>query len=260
MTKCIVCKRERPNGWGKYCSMKCSNRATKTTPISGWKNCVNCAKAFPYKESAKVRGSWSVELNMMVGSVKQRFCSKQCSLKYRNKHNNPAQTERGRKKISEKAKLRSTDHLRTKEAREKLKKTISGSGHWNWQGGLSKPKCVDCTKTISHGKKRCKKCNGIHIRGENAPNWLGGKTKKEKLLRKRQEVVEWRVKVFERDNYTCQECGARSQKGNKVVLNADHIKPWAIYPELRTELSNGRTLCEPCHRKTKTYGRNAIFY
>jgi 5-methylcytosine-specific restriction endonuclease McrA len=34
-------------------------------------------------------------------------------------------------------------------------------------------------------------------------------------------------------------------------LEADHIKPWAYFPSLRFELSNGRTLCRPCHDKTK---------
>lgn len=63
------------------------------------------------------------------------------------------------------------------------------------------------------------------------------------------EEREWRTRVFERDNWTCQECGAHG-----VRLNADHIKPFGTHPESRFELSNGRTLCEPCHRKTPTYG------
>jgi len=31
------------------------------------------------------------------------------------------------------------------------------------------------------------------------------------------------------------------------------------FPELRFEPSNGRTLCVPCHKKTGTFGRGAIY-
>lgn len=62
--------------------------------------------------------------------------------------------------------------------------------------------------------------------------------------------IAWRKSVFERDNYTCQICGIRG-----VKIQADHIKPFKYFPELRWELSNGRALCVPCHRKTDTYGR-----
>lgn len=87
------------------------------------------------------------------------------------------------------------------------------------------------------------------ISGENANNWQGGKTSENQIIRHRKEYREWRVAVYERDNYTCQEC--QKIGGN---LNADHIKPFAHYPELRFELSNGRTLCVECHYKTDTFG------
>lgn len=68
----------------------------------------------------------------------------------------------------------------------------------------------------------------------------------------------WRKAVFERDDYSCRLCGARNGQGKAVYLQADHIKPFAYFPELRFELSNGRALCKPCHLKTDTYGRKVI--
>jgi len=93
-------------------------------------------------------------------------------------------------------------------------------------------------------------------RGENHPSWKGGLTSVNKTIRNSIEYKLWRISVFERDNYTCMWCYARSRKGEKVYLQADHIKPFALYPELRFAIDNGRTLCIDCHKKTDTYGVN----
>ena len=61
------------------------------------------------------------------------------------------------------------------------------------------------------------------------------------------EHIKWRNKIFERDNYMCQLCGAKSGNGYAVILNAHHIKGWGDFPELRRELFNGVTLCRSCH-------------
>lgn len=79
--------------------------------------------------------------------------------------------------------------------------------------------------------------------------WKGGITPMNDLLRRSSKYRSWRKLVYERDDYTCVLCG---RKGG--ALNADHIKPWCDYPELRFAIDNGRTLCIECHRQTDTYG------
>ena len=61
------------------------------------------------------------------------------------------------------------------------------------------------------------------------------------------EYIIWRTSVFERDDYTCQECGQRG--GTK---HPHHILPWCDYPEPEYSLNvdNGITLCPDCHYKT----------
>lgn len=85
--------------------------------------------------------------------------------------------------------------------------------------------------------------------GASNVNWKGGITPENQKIRHSDEYKKWRKAVFERDDYTCQICGARGGK-----LNADHIKPFAKFPSLRFEVTNGRTLCVICHRTTDTFG------
>lgn len=65
------------------------------------------------------------------------------------------------------------------------------------------------------------------------------------------EELHWRESVLVRDDYKCVFCGSKEN------LEADHIKPKSVFPHLKYEVSNGRTLCGPCHRKTDTYGRRS---
>jgi hypothetical protein len=88
------------------------------------------------------------------------------------------------------------------------------------------------------------------MKPEEQPTWRGGITRKTQQGRGSKKYVAWQQAVLIRDNKTCVWCRATDK------LEADHIKRWAYYPELRYELSNGRTLCQTCHNKT----RNKSFY
>lgn len=99
------------------------------------------------------------------------------------------------------------------------------------------------------------KKRGMLMMGSKNRFWKGGRMQNYteiERIRRSAEYRQWRKAVYKRDDYTCQMCG---QWGGK--LNADHIKRFSDYPELRFEINNGRTLCVECHRQTDTYGGRA---
>jgi hypothetical protein len=119
--------------------------------------------------------------------------------------------------------------------------------------------------TFNKGKKRTEEMNekqslirrGMFAKEKN-PNWKGGKGTERHAKMGQYDYILWRSIVFERDRYTCQDCGAKG-----VFLMAHHIKSWALNPRLRYELSNGITYCKRCHAKNdKHYAkfyREAVF-
>lgn len=122
--------------------------------------------------------------------------------------------------------------------------------------------CLYCDRVLY--KRHCPSEQGVfcdtqcralwrseNLKGANSPSWKGGKTPEKIILRMSRRYKEWREVVYRRDNYTCQMCGKR---GCRLV--ADHIKSFAHFPELRFDLTNGRTLCVGCHKKTGNYGGN----
>lgn len=90
-------------------------------------------------------------------------------------------------------------------------------------------------------------------------NYLGGREKENERIRKSMEYRLWREAVFCRDRYICQlvscvHCKNKAGARNAGGLNADHIKPFCLYPELRFSVENGRTLCARAHKETETFG------
>lgn len=80
--------------------------------------------------------------------------------------------------------------------------------------------------------------------GENNYNYNGNLTVEDRMkTRSYTEYNAWRKEVYERDNYTCVIC--KDNKGGN--LNAHHLYSYSTYEHLRTDLSNGVTLCNDCH-------------
>lgn len=119
---------------------------------------------------------------------------------------------------------------------------------------------ADVSHLIKAGKKHTDFRKGKtyqQIYGENAESELEKRrttmrAKAEKIPKRERNLekhksdfryTDWRNAVFNRDNYTCQDC---QQHGGQ--LEAHHLKSWAKFPELRYELSNGQTLCKTCHK------------
>ncbi|MEH2025796.1 HNH endonuclease [Nostoc sp.] len=124
---------------------------------------------------------------------------------------------------------------------------------------------------ISQRTKNRKWVNGKpELRGSKNPLWKGGKTELSQAIRADALYKKWRSNIFERDEYICQDCGDKSAPGNKVILHADHIIPLHELIDIHRlktieqsrnceslwDISNGRTLCRSCHKKTATYRVN----
>lgn len=148
----------------------------------------------------------------------------------------------------------------------------SGEKNSNWKGGA--PTCQECGRERSRSSQaRCWDCHAKRLESDPQTNSnYSGQLDFTKSLRSYTKE-EWRPKVFERDGYTCQECGDDSG-GN---LQAHHIVPFtalrdqilmenAAELDLDTEegrsellnrakndtrindIDNGVTLCEDCHK------------
>jgi predicted restriction endonuclease len=67
---------------------------------------------------------------------------------------------------------------------------------------------------------------------------------------------DWRKKIYNRDNFTCQWPGCNSKK----KLNAHHIYRWADFPGLRYHIHNGITLCKIHHDMIKNNEDNYRYF
>jgi hypothetical protein len=84
---------------------------------------------------------------------------------------------------------------------------------------------------------------GRNQTGSANANWKGGKTSSNQKKRNDPRMKEWRQAVFERDNFTCQDCGV------KGYLQAHHLVPISRDLDKAFNIENGKTVCVECHEK-----------
>ena len=138
-------------------------------------------------------------------------------------------------KIIKKCNLCKNEFLSWKSQNQKF---CSSKCYWTYKKGTT------IIQNISDVEKHNRRKRMI---GERNPMWKGGDSDKD---RRNSVYKNWRISVFKRDNFICQKCGYYNGSGIKRRdLNAHHIVSWIESIELRYEISNGKTLCVPCHIK-----------
>ena len=83
-------------------------------------------------------------------------------------------------------------------------------------------------------------------------------------IRQLPEGITWRKQVFQRDRFTCQNCGKKGGylEAHHIVSFSKILKDYkvttikeALSCKKLWDITNGQTLCKPCHMKTKNYRR-----
>lgn len=171
-------------------------------------------------------------------------------------------TEEHKRKISKSNKGKHYYWLGKKfseEHRKKMSETAKKKGFGKWSKG--KKLSLETIQKIVQKTKQTQ-----FKKGNKHPNWRGGITPLRYQILNLPQYKNWRKKIYERDDFTCQWC---KKRGGKIA--ADH------YPESFSEIlfhnniislkgakkckqlwniNNGRVLCFNCHKKTDNYGFN----
>ena len=119
----------------------------------------------------------------------------------------------------------------------------------------------DYVKRNHNGLTYCQPCTmRVLLSGENSVNYNKELTDEDRIKGRHRinneiHIATWSKKIMARDNYTCQKCGKRGG----INLVAHHIDSYDWCKEKRTDMTNGVTLCENCHKTFHSlygYGQN----
>jgi hypothetical protein len=193
------------------------------------------------------------------------------------------------KKIRERMSISQKGRKHSQKTKEKISQNNLGKHHWTNEAKkhLSKIRKEKFSQGIlkiwDKGIKRPEisgsnsKWYNVHKFGKDNPNWRGGKSFLRDSIRHLNEYKKWQKQIFERDNYTCQNCGKRncyleihhiksfSQILNEFLKEYDQFSPiedketllrLAMKYQSFWDISNGITICRDCHNLTKGKFKN----
>lgn len=136
-----------------------------------------------------------------------------------------------------------------------------------WERSLIEKLCSSCGNVYTiqrNGDRRpqhtlCKSCSSrerlrkaglIGLSGPDSPTWKGGHTSWQSgKLGRDKDGLSWKLQrklALERDQYTCQHCGAKGGRRNPDV---HHIRPYRV--SFSHALDNLICLCQSCHKEAE---------
>lgn len=238
----------------KFCSRQCLFDSKRHNFI---KQCLVCDKDFRVIES---------ELET------RKYCSKECYLVEHSDRNQMTRICLGCEKEFSFPKYRDQTCCSLSCNTQWKKKKRFDEKHTKINCAFCKKKIFMKNWKIERGGKFCsKKCHSdwmsVNLTGENSFGWKGGLTPFYRSLRTCTIYRKWRASVLKRDKHTCQDCDKKDCR-----FEVDHINPLVqivFENKLETldqakkcdalwDISNGRTLCKPCHHKKSAEQRQLV--
>lgn len=153
---------------------------------------------------------------------------------------------------------RMSEAQKGKKLLEETKRKLSNA----LKGKRKPPFTEEHKRKISEGGKMSRPW----MRGENNPHWKGGASELSKRIKNSFKYKKWRETIFQRDNWTCQNCGRRGgiilhphhKRSFASILGENNIKTLedALNCKVLWNINEGVTLCRNCHKETNTYGWN----
>jgi len=224
--QCEICQKEiiewrDKKNKHKFCSKECYLVFHKAKPFIK-RSCANCNKEFSVRKKTT------------------KYCSKSCASK---KNGYQLGHKLSFESLEKMSKTKTKIQLQLANCKRCGKLFSFKSSESN--GIFCSKKCVDKygPRTGIPPSEEARKRLSKKYKGSGNPYWKGGVSFKKRRTQEYRKYREWHKTILERDDYICVLCGSDKD------IEVDHIKPFALFPKLMLELSNGQVLCKKCHKK-----------